>query len=266
MMADIKGISLHYAWHRGSTENPLVLLHEMGGSHASWDAVVKALPENQTVLRPDLRGFGLSEKPVGVYSLTALAEDILDLMEEVRLPQAHIAGCAIGAAVAIEMARLAPHKVIKLTLCAPATGIAPEKRQAALALASHFRRQGVRSFLERDTFPQGWPPELIPRGKTFAQFCAIQLSSCPETLAKYYEMLAETDCVPALRNLDCPIHIVAGRHDKVRTTERLQALSDTLRLGQFSEIESGHFMALQTPVTVARLLTGDACMAENVIP
>lgn len=254
MMADINGVSLHYAWHPGKRENSLVLLHEMGGSHASWDAVVKTLPENQTILRPDLRGFGLSEKPVGAYSLTALAEDILGLMEEVGLPQAHIAGCAVGAAVAIEVARIAPPRVSKLTLLAPATGVAPEKRQAILALASHFRTHGIRSFLESDTFPHGWPAALIPRGEAFAQFCAIQLSSSPETLAKYYEMLAETDSIPALRNLHCPIHIVAGQHDKARPTEQLQALSDTLPDSQFSEIDSGHFMPLQAPASVARLL------------
>ena len=55
------GISINYqlAGERGPT---VVLMHEMGGTLDSWDAVAPGLAESHRVLRYDQRGAGLSEK------------------------------------------------------------------------------------------------------------------------------------------------------------------------------------------------------------
>ena len=55
------GISIHYEVE-GRRGPVVVLLHEMGGTLDSWDAVAPGLAENYRVLRYDQRGQGLTEK------------------------------------------------------------------------------------------------------------------------------------------------------------------------------------------------------------
>ena len=58
---EANGVSIHYqlAGERGPV---VVLLHELGGTLDSWDAVAPGLSEDFRVLRYDQRGQGLTEK------------------------------------------------------------------------------------------------------------------------------------------------------------------------------------------------------------
>ncbi|TMJ91583.1 MAG: hypothetical protein E6G76_02865 [Alphaproteobacteria bacterium] len=57
---EANGISIHFEL---AGEGPsVVLLHEMGGTLASWDGIFPALSAQFRTLRYDQRGSGLSEK------------------------------------------------------------------------------------------------------------------------------------------------------------------------------------------------------------
>jgi 3-oxoadipate enol-lactonase len=252
--ATVNGIGLNHAFQPGTGgTQPLVLLHEMGGALASWDLVVGHLPQRR-ILRLDLRGFGLSEKPTGPLALKDMAADVAALIVHLGLGPVHLVGSAVGAAVAISCAADHPETTAQLTCLAPATGIPADRRGEALTLAARLEAEGVRGFLEADTIPKAWPAAL-PRGAGFEIFCATQLATAPSSLAAAYRMLAQSDLRPALAALNCPLHLVAGQHDIARPPALIRALADSLPGARFTDIPSGHFMALQTPALVARLLT-----------
>lgn len=254
--AEVNGVSLRYDW-RGGDGIPLVLVHEMGGTLESWTQVMDELPAGRPVLRLDIRGAGLSEKPAGPLSIEDLAQDVVALMDHAGIGVAHLAGCAVGAGVCVAAAAILGPRAAVLTLMAPALGVPPERKAGLRALAASFRENGVRGFLERDTFPKAWPADTIPRGVNFALFRAIQMAASPEMLARTYEMLAEIDLRPVLEKLACPVHVVAGRYDVARTPEILRGVAERARRGSFSVIDSGHFMPLQSPAAVAALLSED---------
>ncbi len=251
--ASVNGVSLRYDWRPGNGV-PLVLLHEMGGALESWDLVLRALPD-RAALRLDLRGFGLSEKPAGPMTMAALAADVAALVDHLRLGPVHLVGGAVGGGVALATADLLGARAARVTALAPATGLAPERQAGALALAERLARDGIRDFLETDMIPSAWPePRFDRQGEGFAIFRATQLATAPETLARAYRMLAATDLTTALGRLPCPLHIVAGLHDRARPPAMLAALSATVPGARFTPLDSGHFMALQDPGMIAALL------------
>src|SRR5919201_1628854 len=71
---DANGISIHFEL---AGEGPsVVLLHEMGGTLASWDGIVPALSAQFRTLRYDQRGSGLSEKVRQAITTELLVEDL----------------------------------------------------------------------------------------------------------------------------------------------------------------------------------------------
>lgn len=251
--AQIRGVSLHFDYHAGHGI-PLILLHEMGGNLHSWDLVLGHLPDC-SYLRLDLRGFGLSEKPIGPVTLEDHVEDVLGLMAHLGIMQAHFVGGAVGAAVAIACAAKRGEMAASLTVFAPATGIPQTRKAAVLALADSLEQEGgQRIFLEQDTIPKAWPTALFERGAGFDLFCGSQFGTAPASLAVTYRMLAVMNLVPALACLKCPVHFVAGRHDVARRPDAVRAIAQTVHGAAFHEIESGHFMALQSPQLVADFL------------
>lgn len=81
-----------------------------------WQPQVAAFAKHFDVIRPDMRGFGTSELPPGRWSPVA---DLLALVDELHLKPAHLVGCSMGGAVAIDFALMHGERMSKLVLVGP---------------------------------------------------------------------------------------------------------------------------------------------------
>jgi pimeloyl-ACP methyl ester carboxylesterase len=99
---------------------PVVLLHGIPGSSASWHAVRDLLAADHDVVIPDLLGFGASDRPRGLRQLhaTAQASAVERLLDELGCGQATVAGHDFGGPVAVLLARSRPDLVARLALFA----------------------------------------------------------------------------------------------------------------------------------------------------
>lgn len=97
----------HYRhWAADRPAASVVLLHGNGSSWTTWSRVGPALrAHGLDVLAPDLRGAGRSVRPpTGAYDLPAVAGDVHDLIETLRLHRPVLVGHCWGAAVALTLA------------------------------------------------------------------------------------------------------------------------------------------------------------------
>jgi pimeloyl-ACP methyl ester carboxylesterase len=100
------GLRIHYRVEgRGA---PVVLVHGYTASGwANWIAAgwAERLAGHHTLIIPDLRGHGRSEKPhaVEAYSRQALAADVLAVMDEEGIETAPVVGYSMGGMVALEL-------------------------------------------------------------------------------------------------------------------------------------------------------------------
>src|SRR3981189_959751 len=138
-MIETNGLRLHVA---AQGEGPLVILcHGFPECWYSWRHQLPALAKaGFRAVAPDLRGYGLSDRPEGVDKYTILDDigDTVRLVDALGAKQAAIAGHDIGAAVAWQTALLRP-----------------DRFRAVIALSPPFRSRG---FGDR-----GPPTTLTPR-------------------------------------------------------------------------------------------------------
>jgi pimeloyl-ACP methyl ester carboxylesterase len=96
------GVSLNVAV--GGTGRPLVLLHGFPQTHLMWRNVAADLAADHTVICPDLRGYGASDKPAEtgpeVYSKRTMAADVVALAHTLGHERFALAGHDRGALVA----------------------------------------------------------------------------------------------------------------------------------------------------------------------
>ncbi len=100
---------------------PVLLLHGYPQTHVMWRHVVDRLAAEHTLVMPDLRGYGQSEKPPGdsrhtTYSKRAMAADALRLMEGLGHERFAVVGHDRGARVAHRLALDAPGVVRSLAV------------------------------------------------------------------------------------------------------------------------------------------------------
>jgi haloacetate dehalogenase len=100
---------------------PVVLLHGYPETHLAWHAVAPRLAEGYTVVCPDLRGYGASDKPPGDpghhrYAKRAMAADIRALMATLGHDRFAVVGHDRGALVGHRLALDHPDAVTHLAV------------------------------------------------------------------------------------------------------------------------------------------------------
>ncbi|MEU4820458.1 alpha/beta hydrolase [Actinomadura sp. NPDC023710] len=93
-----EGVSLNAAV--GGSGSPIVLLHGFPQTHLMWRHVARDLAADHTVLVPDLRGYGESDKPSDGYSKRTMAADTVALARALGHDRFALAGHDRGALVA----------------------------------------------------------------------------------------------------------------------------------------------------------------------
>jgi haloacetate dehalogenase len=99
----------------------LLLLHGHPQTHAIWHRVAPALAEHFTLVLPDLRGYGDSDKPPGgpdhaAYSKRTMAADLVALMHALGHARFSVLAHDRGARVAHRLALDHPQAVSRMTL------------------------------------------------------------------------------------------------------------------------------------------------------
>lgn len=102
MFVTVRGVAVHYTESRPAVKGEpwLLLIHGFGASLESWYDVVPLLAPSIRVVRVDLRGFGLTDKPRdGRYSLDEQAEIVAGILPRLGDGQVVIAGHSYGGTV-----------------------------------------------------------------------------------------------------------------------------------------------------------------------
>lgn len=101
---------------RGS---PVVLVHGLARRLEDWVPLADSLALDHRVIAFDLRGFGQSTRFREPRSFGAeMADDVVRLLDHLRLPRAHLVGHSLGAAIAANVAARYPDRVASASLVA----------------------------------------------------------------------------------------------------------------------------------------------------
>jgi pimeloyl-ACP methyl ester carboxylesterase len=110
----------------GGSGPAVVLLHGYGETGDMWAPLAAKLVRDHTVIVPDLRGMGLSERPAGGYDKKTQGRDIAQMLDALKLGKVDLVTHDIGNMVGYAFAAQYPDRVVKFVLIdAPLPGIGP---------------------------------------------------------------------------------------------------------------------------------------------
>ena len=109
-IARLNGVDLFYMDTRSDGE-AILCLHGRCGRAETWVDFLRHYGDRYRVVAPDLRGHGLSGRPLSDYTDREMADDMVALMEHLDIPSAIVVGHSMGGAVAGYLAALYPGKV-----------------------------------------------------------------------------------------------------------------------------------------------------------
>lgn len=111
---------LHYTTYNHPTSTQWVtFVHGAGGSSSVWFRQIKAFKEKYNVLLVDLRGHGKSKlnlKTVRKYSFEFVAQDVVEVLDHLKIQSSHFIGISLGTILIREIAEKHPEKVDSMLL------------------------------------------------------------------------------------------------------------------------------------------------------
>ena len=113
-IANVDGVKINY---KIAGRGPVVvLLHGYAQTSHMWLPLMPLLAKSHTVIAPDLRGAGGSERTAGGYDKKTIAKDIRNLVRQLGYEQVSVVGHDIGLMVAYAYAAQYPKEVSKVVL------------------------------------------------------------------------------------------------------------------------------------------------------
>ncbi|MFJ3671103.1 alpha/beta fold hydrolase [Streptomyces sp. NPDC090106] len=269
------GVELNVAV--GGSGSPVVLLHGFPETHLMWRHVAEDLAADHTVICPDLRGYGDSDKPAetgpDVYSKRTMAADIVALAKALGHERFALAGHDRGALVAFRAGLDHPDTITHLACL----DVLPT---LDMWDALHGVQAAVGFHLYLMAQPPGLAEEMIQNSSdTFFSYFLDIWANDPEAVPPGVRQVYLDACRAAVPSIVADYRASAGidiEHDKAdRADGRMLAMPVSVlqqdwgaALGyeaaalwgawapdlNHSTVSCGHFMAEEDPDTIAKAL------------
>jgi pimeloyl-ACP methyl ester carboxylesterase len=105
------GINVRYSF----SNKPVVLfLHFSGGNLNMWEGILPQFENKYSIIVPDFRGHGKSDKPLTGYHIDDMANDIYLLLKQLNVEHCHIVGSSMGAEIGLSLASSHPELALSL--------------------------------------------------------------------------------------------------------------------------------------------------------
>lgn len=256
--AQVNGIRLHYV--SAGSGPPVILLHGWPQTWFAWRATMERLSTHFSVIAPDLRGVGLSERTPSGYDKRTIATDIAALIAHAAGGRAHVVGHDMGGKAAYMLANLYPDRLEKLVLVdclIPGTEnmdalrggawhygfhMAPEipemltKGREREYIAAQIRAWSHKKDAVKDAAISEFARHYASPGGMTAGLAYYRSLGQDAALARSFEQ----------RDLDMPVLTIGGRYGV--GTRLADALGRQARdLTAIIAEESGHFVADEAP-------------------
>ncbi|MBV8587394.1 MAG: alpha/beta hydrolase [Verrucomicrobia bacterium] len=225
--AAVNGVRIYYAeFGRGE---PLILLHGGLGNIEQFGNQIPALEAHYKVIALDSRGHGRSTRSTAPFSYHLMADDVLGVMNYLRIPKAAVIGWSDGGIIGLDLAIYHPDRLNKLVAIAAnysVSGLHNSKTRSE-TLTEYYRL--VRSDYERlSSTPNDYDNFLVAM--------RMMWRSQPEyTLTQ-------------LTSIQVPTLIVDGEYDEVVQREHAAKLARLVPGAKLVIIPgSSHFVMFQRP-------------------
>ena len=237
---------------QSTSNSPVVLIHGLFGSLDNLGVLARDLGQDRTLLQIDLRNHGQSPRS-DVMNYPAMAQDVLETLDEYGFEKAIIIGHSMGGKVAMALTAIAPERIDKLVLIdiapvdyrvrrhdeifaainAVSHAGAKTRQQAAALMREHIKEEGVIQFLLK-SFAEGEWKFNVP------------------VLWQQYEQIVGWQVIPAWNHP--ALFIRGGASPYVDETHRDALLAQFPQARAHVIAGAGHWVHAEKPEAVLRAI------------
>ncbi|MFL5191921.1 MAG: 3-oxoadipate enol-lactonase [Microvirga sp.] len=249
----VNGIVLHNQV-LGQEDGPaLVFINSLGSDFRIWQEVVLAFTDRFRVVLYDKRGHGLSDAPPAPYSIDDHTDDLLALLDHLKVDRAAFVGLSVGGMIGQRIAVRAPERVQALTLCCTAAKIGTPELWAERITA--VEDGGIDPIA--DNVLQRWFTPLFREAQKdeVAGWRNMLVRTPDHGYAGTCAAIRDADLRPDASRIKAPTLCVAGDQDGSTPAEVVKGTAELIPGARFALIDgAGHIPCVEKPAVLSKLI------------
>jgi 3-oxoadipate enol-lactonase len=197
------------------------MVHGYPFDHMLWQSQMGALSDIAQVIAPDLRGFGQSDAPGGIYTMEAYADDLAAQLDTLKIERAVVCGLSMGGYIALAVWKKYASRVCGLILADTRAGAdAPAARQTRLDTVEQVKQHGSKPAADA-MLPRLLTEATRQSRPDLVEFAhAMMLRQSPAgVIGAQLGMAERPDSTPALPTINVPTLAVFGDQDVITPAE-----------------------------------------------
>ncbi len=244
----INGSACAYHTYGNPLKQAVVFIHGFPFSQEMWHPQIEALKYNYHVITYDVRGHGNSEIGDGQYTIELFVDDLLALLEYLKVENSVLVGLSMGGYIALRAIERAQKRFCALVLCdTRSEADANETKIKRFQQIQVIKAKGISSFAEgflkavfyEKTFQNN--PTAIETIRTI-----IHSNSPAGMTGTLIALASRTDSTPSLRQIKIPTLLLVGEHDAVTPTYASITMKEQIKGAEIHRIpEAGHMSNLE---------------------
>ena len=247
----VNGIKWH--WAEAGDGDPVILLHGIPESWKCWKHQIPKLATQFKVYAIDLKGYGLSDKKEGDFSMNNVASEILDLLDHLKISSFRLAGHDWGVAISDNIIDQAPERVERYIRCCLSLHAYDPRNSLHHQWNSENPDLAARLMNKPDAYVRVWfesscKPDLIPDEKEIKEIVDdFSHQGTGDAVPRYFRDIPKNKPVD-LSKFTMPILYIHGEHDPRQPIEYCVGMEDHLPgLQAILVLDSGHFITRERP-------------------
>ena len=247
----VNGIKWH--WAEAGDGDPVILLHGIPESWKCWKHQIPKLATQFKVYAIDLKGYGLSDKKEGDFSMNNVASEILDLLDHLKISSFRLAGHDWGVAISDNIIDQAPERVERYIRCCLSLHAYDPRNSLHHQWNSENPDLAAKLMNKPEAYVRVWfesscKPDLIPNEKEIKEIVDdFSHQGTGDAVPRYFRDIPKNKPVD-LSKFTMPILYIHGEHDPRQPIEYCVGMEDHLPgLQAILVLDSGHFITRERP-------------------
>lgn len=250
MYLKIGGFGIDYSIEGPKTGLPIVFIHGFPFSKDMWKPQVEALKQNYTVVTYDVRGHGASDVGNGQYTIEYCVDDLIGLLDALKLQHVILAGLSMGGYIALRAFEKHHDRFKGLVLCDTRSDDDTNEVKIKRAVqARNVKIYGMRKYANIYLPTIFYEKTLLKNPDAVKMIRGIIENTSPNaTAGMLIALAARTNSTPSLSKIDIPTLIMVGQFDELTPPSASIAMKEKIQNADFHILpDAAHVSNLENP-------------------
>ncbi len=225
-----------YLFNKKEQSSPIVFIHGVGLTHEIWQPQLDFF-KNYSTLSYDILGHGKSKLEKEQIDFNDFSDQLLDLIDELKIDKIHLVGFSIGSLIARNFSTRFNNRLKSLILLG---SIYKRTSQQQQIVNERFNQAKKDLKLSKQALKRWFTDKYLEDNPdTYEKISSILSSNNIENFLKAYELFAKHQNDEDFEKIKINTLLMTGEYDYGSTIEMSQELSKVIKNSELKIIKNG---------------------------